>query len=88
VKQKRKIKTGHRLSNKRLLIVAIGLLVVLMLALANMAYMTSYRTSVAEQTATSVVLTNEHIPYSMSEGAETATQVKIDMEATVTGEAP
>jgi hypothetical protein len=61
MKQKRKSKNGYRLSNKRLLIVTIGLAVILMLAIANLVYMTSYRTSVAEQTSTSIVATNNRV---------------------------
>ena len=51
MKPKRKLKNGYRLSNKRFLVIVIGLLVILTLAVANMAYMVNYRIRAAEQTA-------------------------------------
>jgi hypothetical protein len=85
MKQKRKAKNGYRLSNKRFLVVAIGLLVILILAVSNMAYMANHRMTVG-QTATAIL--NINLVDSFAGGFEqTATQVKIEMEATQTAEA-
>jgi hypothetical protein len=84
IKQKRKLKNGYRLSNKRFLVVAIGLLMVLILAVANMAYMVNYRINATEQSVR-IFPTNATVA---AFEAETATQSKIEIEATLTGAAP
>ena len=79
MKQKRKLKNSYRLSNKRLLIVAIGLVLVLTLAIASMVYKGSYRVSELQQTATALG--------GLWDVPKTATQSAIHI-ATQTAEAP